>query len=180
MKNINIFFASSEELKLERGEFSDIIDDLNHALKPLDLMIDPFKWEHLDSSMGQLHKQEEYNIKIRQCNICLVMFWERFGEYTEQELNTAYEAKRNGNNMHEIWLFCKEPAVEELGLKDLKGRYFKDYGQQYIVIDNIERMRYEVIRHVVQYLENQKLIVGPILKEVGSKIFVNGMRIRLA
>lgn len=177
MEIIKIFIASSEELKMERGEFSDIINDLNRAIKSLDLKFCPVKWEYLDGSMGILHKQEEYNAEIRKCNICLVMFWNLFGEYTEQELKIAYEAKRDGCIMQEVWLFCKEPAKEEQGLIEFKSRYFEKYGQQYVVFDNKESFRYKIICHIAHYLEKQKLTLGSILKVENSRISINGMKI---
>ena len=58
MKTIKIFLASSEELKQERLELTEMVAHLNHTLKNRDLTVELVKWEHLDSSMGPLHKQE--------------------------------------------------------------------------------------------------------------------------
>lgn len=61
MKTVKVFTASSEELRLERLEFTDMIQQLNRILKARGMEIDSIKWEYLDASMGLLHKQEEYN-----------------------------------------------------------------------------------------------------------------------
>ena len=53
MKTIKVFIASSEELHLERLEFTDMIQQLNKALKPRGIEIEPVKWEYLDSSMNE-------------------------------------------------------------------------------------------------------------------------------
>ena len=43
MKTIKVFIASSEELKLECLEFTDIIQQLNRILKPRGLETEPVK-----------------------------------------------------------------------------------------------------------------------------------------
>ena len=43
MKTIKVFIASSEELHLERLEFTDMIQQLNKALKPRGIEIEPVK-----------------------------------------------------------------------------------------------------------------------------------------
>ena len=74
MKTIKVFIASSEELKIERLEFTDMIQQLNRILKLYDIQIEPEKWEYLDSSMGLKHKQEEYNDVLKTCEMCVVLF----------------------------------------------------------------------------------------------------------
>lgn len=91
MKTIKIFLASSEELKQERLELADLVENLNQRLGVLDLQIQLVKWEYLDSSIGPKHKQEEYNEALRNCEMCLVLYWTRFGDYTTYELDTAYQ-----------------------------------------------------------------------------------------
>ena len=63
MKTIKVFIASSEELKLERLEFTDMLQQLNRILKPRGLEIEPVKWEYLDASMGPVHKQDQPDTK---------------------------------------------------------------------------------------------------------------------
>ena len=41
MKTVKVFIASSEELHLERLEFTDMIQQLNKALKPRGIEIEP-------------------------------------------------------------------------------------------------------------------------------------------
>ena len=104
MKTVKVFIASSEELRLERLEFTDMIQQLNRILKPRDVEIDPVKWEYLDASMGPLHKQEEYNQELKKCEICLVLFWTRFGDYTKSELDTAYSELLAGHNLKKLYV----------------------------------------------------------------------------
>ena len=80
MKTIRVFIASSEELKLERLEFTDMIQQLNDCLEARGVQLKPVKWEYLDASMGVLHKQQEYNEKLKECELCLVLYWNKYGE----------------------------------------------------------------------------------------------------
>ena len=91
MIKIKIFLASSEELKDERLEIADLISHMNLALEHENIRIYLVKWEYLDATMSPIHKQEEYNKTLEQCNLCIVLFATRFGKYTESELKTAYD-----------------------------------------------------------------------------------------
>ena len=110
MKTIKIFLASSEELKQERLELADLVENLNQRLSALGLQIQLVKWEYLDASMGPKHKQEEYNEALRDCEMCLVLYWTRFGDYTAIELNTAYEELCAGHNPKKLYVYFKDGA----------------------------------------------------------------------
>ena len=78
MKTIKIFVASSDELSDERRELADMVTHLNYALNGLGINIVLVKWEYLDASMGISHKQDEYNEELKDCEICMVMYWTFF------------------------------------------------------------------------------------------------------
>ena len=59
MKTINVFLASSEELRDERMMIADLFNELNDIFLPRGVYLKLVKWEKLDSSMGLKHKQEE-------------------------------------------------------------------------------------------------------------------------
>ena len=128
MKKIKIFLASSEELKRERLEIADLIGHMNLALENEDIRIYLVKWEYLDASMSESHKQEEYNKTLEQCDLCFVLFATRFGKYTESELITAYNklcqgGKDNGN----LIVFFKEAGTETDELKEFKQSFKDNY-----------------------------------------------------
>ena len=114
MKTIKIFLASSEELKPERLELADLVENINNVLEKQDITVRLVKWEYLDSSMGPQHKQEDYNDKLRECDICLVLYWTKFGMYTKTELDTAYGELCAGRNPHKIYIYFKDGATSFL------------------------------------------------------------------
>ena len=65
MKTIKIFLASSSELRQERLEMADLVENLNLSLEKFDLRLQLVKWEYLDSSMGRGHKQEDYLLSMK-------------------------------------------------------------------------------------------------------------------
>lgn len=108
---INVFLASSEELKHERKVIAALVNKLNYLWDRYNIFIHLVKWEYLDSSISVQHKQEDYNDQLRKCDACIVLFWTKFGPYTKNELDIATQ------------LFVGEYAMTQLGV------YFKEGGK---------------------------------------------------
>ena len=151
MKTIKVFIASSEELKLERLEFVDVIQNLNHALKPRGVEIEPIKWEYLDASMNAERKQTEYNNALRECEMCLVMYWTRFGSYTEEELTTAWESLKKGDNPRKLYVYFKEPSDVTPELQTFKESFVTKYGHFYCKFENVDTMSLNFLLQFEQY-----------------------------
>ena len=85
------------------------------------MRIDLEKWEYLDSSMGPLHKQEEYNRELATCDIVFVLFWRRFGEYTEEEFRMALDGLRSRQRPRKVVvMFKNDGEVEDIKLAAFK------------------------------------------------------------
>jgi len=110
MEQINIFIASSSELKRERMELVDLIQDLNREFKKRDIKLKPVLWEYMDSSMRAERKEDEYLVRLRESDICIVLFWQILGEYTEEELDVAVAEKAAGRKPQTVHVLLKEPA----------------------------------------------------------------------
>lgn len=107
--DINVFIASSAELRSERMEIVDLILDLNDEIEGLGIKYKPALWEYMDSSMRTGRKEDEYLEKLRQCEICLVLFWRTLGEYTKEELDVAVEQMMTGRLPKEVYVLYKIP-----------------------------------------------------------------------
>ena len=151
MKTIKVFIASSKELKQERLEFVDVIQNLNHALKPRGVEIEPIKWEYLDASMNAERKQTEYNNALRECEMCLVMYWTRFGSYTEEELTTAWESLKKGDNPRKLYVYFKEPSDITPELQNFKESFVTKYGHFYCKFENVDTMSLNFLLQFEQY-----------------------------
>lgn len=101
---------------------------MNLALENEDVWIYLVKWEYLDASMSESHKQDEYNRTLEQCDLCFVLFATRFGKYTKSELNTAYSKLCDkGNDKGRLNIFFKDVTTETDELKEFKLTFSKSY-----------------------------------------------------
>ena len=173
MKIIKVFIASSEELHLERLEFTDMIQQLNKALRPRGIEIEPVKWEYLDSSMSTDRKQTEYNNALKECELCLVMYWNRLGEYTIEELTTAWECHKAGNNPKKLYVYFKEPSEGSQELLDFKASFTTRYGHFYCKFENVDTLRLNFLLQFEQY-QNSFLSSALIIEMGDSKICIDG------
>ena len=116
MEQRNIFIASSSELKRERMELVDLMQDLNRAVfRAQDIKLKPVLWEYMDSSMRAERKEDEYLVRLKECETCIVLFWRILGEYTEEELEVSVAEQMAGRMPKQVYLLFKEPCE---GLSD--------------------------------------------------------------
>ena len=180
MKKIKIFLASSRELNDERKAIAALANELNQVLEALDIMVLAVEWENLDSSMGVGPKQEEYNTKLRECEMCMVLFKEKFGKWTEQEFEVAYTELKMGNNPRKLYVYFKEgedvnPSPE---LREFRDSLEEKYGHFYSTFTNLDSLKAEFLKQFMLYqsqiLSDHKIIDvkdGKVM--VGGKVYVN-------
>lgn len=145
MKTINIFIASSSELKRERMELVDLLQDMNEDIEGRDIKFKPVLWEYMDSSMRAERKEDEYLAKLRECEICIVLFWQILGEYTVEELDVAMEEMRSGRFPKEVHVLFKAPAPnasEEL--ISFKENFYGKYQVNPETFNDISSLRKQV------------------------------------
>ena len=117
---MKIFLASSNELNHEREYLAGVVFYLGRLLHDMgaEQRVELVKWEYLDSSMGVEHKQDEYNRELATCDAAVVLFWRKFGEYTESEFRTALTGIRSGEFQRRLVVLFKDTGEEmapELG-----------------------------------------------------------------
>ena len=105
-----IFIASSAELRHERMELTDLLLDLNNEQESQGIQFKPVLWEFMNSSMQEGRKEDEYLDRLKECEICLVLFWKTLGEYTLEELEVAVAEKRAGRLPRQVLILLKEPS----------------------------------------------------------------------
>lgn len=174
-KTIKIFIASSEELHLERLEFTDMVVQMNKALKTRLIEIEPVKWEYLDASMNAERKQTEYNNELKKCEICLVMYWTKFGEYTEEELTIAWNNLKEGHNPQKLYVYFKEPCTPSPELQKFKDAFVTKYGHFYCKFCNVDTMRLHFLLQLEQYM-NAQLSTSSIVEISNSAIELDGKK----
>lgn len=128
MMTIKIFIASSAELNQERKELVDLMQDLIDETGGQAIKFKTKLWEFMDSSMGEKHKEEEYLEKLRECDICIVLFWLTLGEYTVKELDVAISEMHAGKLPKLVYVLFKEPYD---GISDELMRFKESFSQRY-------------------------------------------------
>lgn len=95
-KTINIFLASSiTEFKHERNEIGDLIRRLQDVLIDHDIYLKLTVCEYIDNNISILgRKQEDYNQRIKNCDIFFMLVGEKLGGYTKEEYITAKQSNR--------------------------------------------------------------------------------------
>ena len=156
---------------MERLEFTDMIQQLNRILKPRGIEIEPVKWEYFDASMGPLHKQEEYNNELKTCEICLALYWTKFGEYTKSEFETAYEELKAGRNPRKLYVYFKDSADITPELKEFKESFATKYGHFFCRFENVDTMR---LNFLLQFEDYQNKHNDSLLKIRDSKVEIDG------
>ena len=169
MKTIKVFIASSDELKPEREKFDTLFNHLNSIFTARGIRLEPVKWEFLDSSMGRLHKQEEYNREIKECDICVVMFWQKFGDYTDEELRVADGEMRAGRKPVKIYVFFKEPGDVSQDLQEFKDSFDKAYGHFYGKFDGSDKLQLDFVMQLERFLHSN------LLKVENSQVKIDGV-----
>lgn len=130
MPTINIFIASSAELKRERRVCVDLFLDMNQEPenKARGVKYEPVLWEYMDSSMTAKRKEDEYLDELRQCEICLALFWKTLGEYTIEELDVAVAEMQAGRKPRHVYVLYKEPSEDQTDeLCDFKAHFAEQF-----------------------------------------------------
>lgn len=153
MKTIRAFIASSSELKCVRMELVDLMQDMNDDLEERNIKLKPVLWEYMDSSMRSERKEDEYLVKLRECEICIVLFWQILGEYTVEELDVAIKEMRSRRYPKEVHVLFKEPAQNASeGLISFKENFYNKYQLHPKTFNNISLLRKQVEDILQKYI----------------------------
>ncbi|MDJ0583163.1 DUF4062 domain-containing protein [Crocosphaera sp.] len=165
IKTIKIFLASSSELKEDREQFEIFINRKNKEYIKQEIFLELVIWEDFLDAMSATRLQDEYNNAIRECDIVVSLFKTKVGQYTEEEVMTAYETFQE-NNKPLIFTYFKEAQinVSQVNLEHLQSLHiFKDklsnLGHFYTAYKSIEDLKYQFGEQLIKLipdLTNQK------------------------
>ena len=159
MKTVKVFIASSEELRLERLEFTDMIQQLNRILKPRGVEIDP------------LDNHEEYHRELKNCEMCLALYWTKFDGQTKNELDTAYSELCAGRNPQKLYVYFKDANDITPELKAFKESFATAYGHFFCRFENVDTMK---LNFLLQFEDYQNKASEGWLKVRDSRVEVDG------
>ena len=128
MKQLTIFLASSAELAKDRQDFELMIGRINHDWRPRDVSFEIVVWENFIDALSRDGLQSEYDRAIQTCDIFVMLFFKKVGQYTLEEFETAFKDLETGHGPH-IYTYFRNDYVrtgelddEIKGLLDFKAR----------------------------------------------------------
>jgi hypothetical protein len=145
--------AASEEMHEEKLEFTNLIEHLNKVLKPRGIELKRTKWNpETDGSI------EEFKAKLDDCEMCLTLYWCELAGNSVEELNTAYNGLKEGNNPRNLYVFFKEPTDDLTeALKDFKANFVTNYGHFFCKFENVDTLK---LHFILQFEAYQNRILG--------------------
>jgi hypothetical protein len=90
MQTQRLFLASSCELLEDRREFEIFINRKNKDWVQRGVFIELVVWEDFLDAVSRTRLQDEYNREIRRCDLFVMLFWTKVGQYTAEEFETAF------------------------------------------------------------------------------------------
>ena len=147
MMTKKLFLASSSELKSDREQFELFIGRKNNDWVGKNIFLQLILWEGFLDAMSRTRLQDEYNKAIQECDIFVILFSTKMGEYTEEEFETALRQFKATGKPH-IFTYLKDEqiSVASANRKDLMSLWaFEDklhaLGHYYTVYKNDEELK---------------------------------------
>ncbi|WP_346290913.1 COR domain-containing protein, partial [Sphaerothrix gracilis] len=139
MRTIQIFLASSSELKADREQFEIFISRKNKEYIKDGLFLELVIWEDFLNAMSKTRSQDEYNKAIASCDVFVLLAYTKVGQYTEEEFLIALETFKDSDKPL-IFTYFKDAAInmssitpEIMTLLNFKqtlsdmGHFYQDY-----------------------------------------------------
>ncbi len=133
LKIYKVFLASSNELSDDRNHFFLYKDKVNKIIEKFGYQIQVERWEITDPAFPSGRGQDEYNKLLKDCDECIVLFWKKRGNFSEEELDVAYEGFKNGEKPNRLTVYFKEVEEKyvEPDLIEFKKDFLKKYGERF-------------------------------------------------
>ncbi len=134
MKKYKLFLASSGELAMERKETALMISRLNNAWVDKNIYLELVIWEELLQSFRGERIQDYFNREMLKCDIVVVLFFKKVGQFTKEEFHKAYESLKKGKKPHFLFVYFKKGQIDIDDADDediLKRIQFKKEIQKY-------------------------------------------------
>jgi hypothetical protein len=110
MLTVKVFLASSSELKEDRKEFEILINRKNKDWVARDVFLELIVWEDFLDAVSQSRLQDEYNKAIRECDIFVMLFCTKVGQYTGEEFEIAF-GQFQATNKPLIFTYFKDTEI---------------------------------------------------------------------
>lgn len=154
-----LFIASSiNEFRAERNKLVHFFSKLSRAAGEVEFV--PFICEQASKALSRGRKQGDYNRKIWESDLFVLLAGSSVGQYTLEELNVALEAERQ----------TKKPAIRCYYLEDLPPE-LADPARFPVVPTHVEDV-YDLERDLLEQFSEELGIGEP--ETLDDDVFLNG------
>ncbi len=160
MVSKRIFLASSSELKEDRKELEIFINRKNNDWVDQGVFLQLIVWEDFRDALSQTRLQDEYNKAIRGCDIFVMLFFTKVGQYTQEEFETAV-GQFKATNKPFIFTYFKDAEIStgSASKKDLMSLWaFQEklgaLGHFYTVYKNTDQLKLHFNRQLDKLAKN--------------------------
>jgi hypothetical protein len=168
-----LFLASSAELKEDRKEFEIFIGRKNKDWVAKGVFLELVIWEDFLDVVSQTRLQDEYDKAIRECDLFVMLFWTKVGQYTAEEFETAFGQFKSSNKPF-IFTYFKdaEISVASANKKDLMSVWaFQEklsaLGHFYTVYKNVDELKFKFNQQLDKLASNGFIEFKPNKNTVG-------------
>ena len=144
-----LFIASSSELKNDLEQFEILVNRKNKDWVAKGVFLDLVIWDDILDAMSQTRLQDEYNKAIRECDLFVMLYWTKVGQYTEEEFETAFGQFKSTNKPF-IFTYFKdaEISVASANKKDLMSLWafqekLSTLGHFYTIFKNVDELKFK-------------------------------------
>ncbi|HTT11418.1 MAG TPA: hypothetical protein VMG60_11055 [Burkholderiaceae bacterium] len=111
METFSIFLASSKELEEDRRSFEIFINRKNKEwVEQVGIFLRLELWEDFLDAFSRTRLQDEYDKRIRKCDLFLMLFFTKVGPYTEEEFETAVGQFKSTNKPF-VFTYFKDALI---------------------------------------------------------------------
>ncbi|MBD0350854.1 MAG: hypothetical protein ICV65_06865, partial [Flavisolibacter sp.] len=149
MATFKIFLASSSELKEDRIEFRLFISEKDKDWKHKDVRLETVVWEEFLDAVSTTRSQDEYNKAIEECDIFVLLFFTKVGQYTEEEFEKAYNHFK-ATGKPRLFIYFKNADIKAANLNEEDVVSFfkfkkklKELEHFYVVYETIGDLKYD-------------------------------------
>lgn len=154
MTRKKLFLASSVELSEDRKEFEIFVSRKNKDWVDKGVFLELVVWEDFLDAVSKTRLQDEYNKAIRECDLFVMLFFTKVGEYTEEEFETAFGQFRATSKPF-IFTYFKDAEIStgSADRKDLTSLWtfqdkLKALGHFYTRYKNIDALKFHFDRQL--------------------------------
>jgi len=118
MQKIKIFLTSSSDLANERKNIALFVARENKKLIQRNIFLDLIIWEELLHTFRNERIQEYFNRELLKCDIIVVLFYKKVGQFTKEEFQLAYKYIKRTGKPYFLLVYFKDDNVSTMKIDE--------------------------------------------------------------